>query len=269
MNGFLGSAILEAAIGASLIYFILAIFCTTVNEWLARLVNARACNLRSAIGELLNHQDVAQNMAEGKSFLDAFYAHPLIGGLMRNGEHPPYLPVRTFSNVLIDLATSHVQGPVTFADLETGIGNLPAGSVRTSLLALIQNTGRDLARAQASFDNWFNDAMKRASGWYQRRAQFWNAVIATGITVSLNADTLNMLHRFWAEPALRLQPGKVLGWDAAMFHTDLWGWFARMLGWGLTIAAVSLGSPFWYDVLKKFSDFRSSARAPGKDTDAV
>jgi hypothetical protein len=266
MNGFLGSAILEAAIGASLIYFILAIFCTTVSEWLARLVNARASNLRGTIRELLN----AQTIAEGKNFLDAFYAHPLIGVLMKDGKHPPYLPVRSFTTALIDLATSHIQGPITFADLETGIGNLPAGDVRTSLLALMQNTERDLARAQANFDSWFNDAMSRASSWYKHRAQFWNTAIAAGITLSLNADTINMLHRFWTEPALRLHSADVLGWDGVAVNASFGTWFSRILGWGLTIAAVSLGSPFWYDVLKKFSSFRNAPGTPDrKESSAI
>jgi hypothetical protein len=253
MNGFLGSAMLEAAIGASLIYFILAAFCTTVNEWLARMVNARASNLRAAIRQLLNDQSIA----EGRSFLDAFYAHPLIGGLMREGAHPPYIPARSFSNVLIDLATAHVEGPVTFADLETGIGNLPPGAVRTSLLALIQNTERDVARAQASFEAWFDDAMGRASNWYKQRAQFWNGAIAVGITLILNADTLNMLYRFRLDPAMRLHPGNVLGWDGVALTGNFGFWFSRIVGWCLTIAAVSLGSPFWFDVLKKFSSFRT------------
>jgi len=259
MNGFLGSAMLEAAIGASLVYFILAMFCTTVNEWLARMLNARASNLRAAIRQLLN----GQNIAEGKSFLDAFYAHPLIGGLMRKGAHPPYLPARSFSNVLIDLATAHVEGPITFADLETGIGNLPPGAVRTSLLALIQNTERDLARAQASFETWFDDAMCRASNWYRQRAQFRNGVIAAAITLILNADTLNMLYRFRLGcTGQHLHPRDVLGWDGVALSGNFGFWCSRIVGWCLTIAAVSLGSPFWFDVLKKFSSFRGPAGPP-------
>jgi hypothetical protein len=254
MNGFLGSAILEAAIGTSLVYLLLAVFCTTVNEWIEGLLHARAENLRAAIRELLNDQ----NTGPGGSFLEAFYAHPLIGGLMKNSEHPPYLPVRSFSAAMIDLSTPHVKGPITFADLESGIGNLPDGDVKTSLLALIQNTQGDLGRAQASFEGWFNDAMSRASGWYKRRTQVWTVVLAAGITLSLNADTLGMLRHFWTDPALRLQPAGVLGWNRAAFGTDCWGWFSRVVGWCLTIAAVSLGAPFWFDMLNKFMNFRGA-----------
>jgi hypothetical protein len=258
MNGFLGSAILEAAIGISLVYLLLALFCTTANEWIAGLLGARAENLRTAIGALLN----GQNIAGGGSFLEAFYAHPLIGGLMRDREHPPYLPVRSFSTAVIDLATSHVKGPVTFADLENGIGSLPDGAVRTSLLALIQNTEGDLARAQTSFENWFNDAMSRASGWYKRRTQIWTIMLAAAITLGLDADTIGMMRHFWADPALRSRPGSVLGWNRAALGADGWDWFSRVLGWCLTIAAVSLGAPFWFDVLNKFMNFRGAGRIP-------
>jgi hypothetical protein len=254
MNGFLGSSILEAAIGVSLVYLVLAVFCTTVNEWIAGLLSARAENLRAAIRELLNDQ----NVAGGGSFLEAFYAHPLISGLMKDSEHPPYLPVRAFSTAVIDLATSHVKGTITFADLAAGIGNLPDGDVKISLLALLQNAQCDLARAQSSFENWFNDAMSRASGWYKRRTQVWTLVLAAGITLGLNADTLTVARHFWVEPALRSSQGIVPGWNRAAFTTDLWGWFSRILGWCLTIAAVSLGAPFWFDVLNKFTNLHGA-----------
>jgi len=258
MNGFLGSPILEAAIGVAMVYLLLALFCTTANEWIAGLLSARAENLRAAIGELLN----GQNIAEGGTFLEAFYAHPLIGGLMKDSEHPPYLPVRSFSTAVMDLATSHVKGPITFADLESGIANLPDGKVKTSLLALIQNTQRDLARAQTSFENWFNDAMSRASGWYQRRTQLWTIVLAAGITLGVNADTLEILRRFWVDPTFRWRAGNVPGWTRAALTADAWGWFSRILGWCLTIAAVSLGAPFWFDLLNKFMNFRGAGRDP-------
>ena len=37
MNGLLGSTVLELAIGVVFIYLLLAIVCTAVNEWIARV----------------------------------------------------------------------------------------------------------------------------------------------------------------------------------------------------------------------------------------
>src|ERR1700686_19931 len=104
--------------------------------------------------------------------------------------------------------------------------------------------------------------MNRASGWYKRRTQLWTVFLAAGITLSLNADTLGMLRRFWTDPSLRLQPGNALGWNRAAFSADPWDWFSRGAGWCLPIAAVSLGAPFWFDVLSKFINFRSAGQPP-------
>ena len=41
-----------------------------------------------------------------------------------------------------------------------------------------------------------------------------------------------------------------LGWSAADLHSSPSQWFARLIGWLLTAAAVSLGAPFWYDAAR-------------------
>lgn len=242
MNGFLGSAILEAAMGAAFVYLMLAVFCTTVNEWIAGLLSARANTLRTAILGLLSDQ----NLAAGQAFLDAFYGHPIVASLMTPGRHPSYLPARSFSTAVIDLATSNVRGTLAFEDLENGIRSLPDGAVKTSLLALIQNAEGDLARAQSNIESWFNNAMSRASEWYKRRTQLWIVLIAVAITIATNADTIAMLRQ-----------GRLPGWSAADSHAGLWVWFSRVTGWCLTVAAVSLGAPFWFDLLNRFVNLRN------------
>jgi hypothetical protein len=45
----------------------------------------------------------------------------------------------------------------------------------------------------------------------------------------------------------------------------------HVLGWFLTIVALSLGAPFWFDMLNKFINLRNSGQAPAKaaDTDTA
>ena len=40
------------------------------------------------------------------------------------------------------------------------------------------------------------------------------------------------------------------------------GWLSRIVGWLLTIIAVSLGAPFWFDLLNRFITIRASGKAP-------
>jgi hypothetical protein len=49
-----------------------------------------------------------------------------------------------------------------------------------------------------------------------------------------------------------------LGWP---WHpADRWGWIFAILGWLTTAIAISLGAPFWFDLLNKFMVFRSTVK---------
>jgi len=71
------------------------------------------------------------------------------------------------------------------------------------------------------------------------------------------------------------EAGKIdlpLGWfgNAAnkgnqdLVPTDLGGWAIKVLGLIITIAAVSLGAPFWFDTLSKFVNIRGAGTPPGQ-----
>jgi hypothetical protein len=71
------------------------------------------------------------------------------------------------------------------------------------------------------------------------------------------------------------EAGKIdlpLGWfgNAAskgnqdLVPTDFGGWAIKVLGLIITIAAVSLGAPFWFDTLSKFVNIRGAGTPPGQ-----
>jgi hypothetical protein len=263
LNGLLGSAALEVAIGLALIYLLLAIFCTTANEWIAALLNTRANMLRQGIVQLLH----------GDAFTDQFYNHPLIRALMKDGRHPAYLPARTFARAVMDIATPLHAGCITFEQLEEGIKALPDSGARASLLAVIQSSGRRIESAQHAIESWYNDGMGHVSSWYRRRAQLWTALVAAAITIAVNADTIRMARDLWLEPAWRASLGAaaisghaaqaaepLLGWSGAADWSNPGVWAARVAGWLVTVVAVSLGAPFWFDMLNKIVNMRSAGK---------
>jgi hypothetical protein len=285
MNGLFGSTVLEVAIGMAVLYLLLASFCTAANEWIARVMNARAATLEQALRELLSGQPGLA--AGGAELVDEFYGHPLIGGLMKGGKHPSYLAARSFAGILMDLVTPEHPGTITFDQLEEGILKLPKGNLRRTLLALIQGVNRDLGAAQKAIEGWFNDAMERVSARYKRRTQMWTLVVASLITVAMNADTIHFAGRLWLEPALRsmavaaaghatlaasdaavAQLGQMIGWQGAQDWSVV-GWLERALGWLLTVGAVSLGAPFWFDTLNRFVNIRAEGRSPEEKAQAV
>ena len=56
--------------------------------------------------------------------------------------------------------------------------------------------------------------------------------------------------------------GQVLGWQNGLQDTSKRAWMERIFGWLLTILAICLGAPFWFDLLNKFINIRSAGKAP-------
>jgi|ERR1039458_910333 hypothetical protein len=298
------STILDIAIGLAFTYLLLALICTTINEWIAGVLKTRGKMLVQGLAGLLKEQSIGST-----NLLAAFQAHPLIAALQsKPGSPPSYIASRTFALTVMDLITPQQPGPITFADLQTGINNLPPGCVRSALLAIIQNVRGDVGVAQARIEDWFNDAMDRVSGWYTRRSQLMAFVIAVVLTVAVNADTLAIGNKLWISPTLRQQvvkraqasgaelkdlitarysdpanpkPSKPtvqtpVNPDGAAVRRlqsqlgDLVGWPgdgnipSHIPGWILTIIAVSLGAPFWFDTLNRFMSVRAAGKSPAE-----
>jgi len=94
-NGLFGSTILDVVLGLVFVYLLLAIICTTLNEWIAGIMKTRAGTLSSAIKQLLDGQSGDPASQDLNWFLKQFYAHPLITGMNQPGKsdaHPPIYP---------------------------------------------------------------------------------------------------------------------------------------------------------------------------------
>ncbi|MGA7292271.1 MAG: hypothetical protein WBW85_07020 [Terriglobales bacterium] len=307
------SITLDVVIGLVFVYLLLAIMCSTINEWFAGLLKTRASNLSTALKQLLDNQPASSSGVT--TFLQQFYKHPLISGMQLPGKTTPeqlterahfaYLSARTFATTIMDLATPQKKGTITYQDLQQGLVAMPDGDVRTALLALIQNANGDLAKAQKNIENWFDDSMDRASGWYKRQAALITVVIAVFLTVLSNADTIAIVRTLWKNPTDRallvqkaqnrvgedlqptvsvtyankdnpLQPtairkvttdeakalGDVLGWKRDAPRLSELGWLQHLFGWFLTAVAVSLGAPFWFDILNKLINIRNAGKKP-------
>ena len=54
-----------------------------------------------------------------------------------------------------------------------------------------------------------------------------------------------------------------LGWSSTDFATmSFTDWLLKLLGWTVTALAISLGAPFWFDLLKKIVNLRGAGNKP-------
>jgi hypothetical protein len=185
-------------------------------------------------------------------------------------------------------------GEVTFDTLRSAVVNSPVltESVQRMLLLALDSSRGDLSTAQAHIETWFNNGMERVSGWYKRRTQAVLLGLGLLVAVALNVDTLKVVHELYRNDAVRagavrqaeaavkdgtITPGMSekamstlgalnlpVGWEKR--EKDHWcSTFMEqapgsIVGWLLTAIAVSLGAPFWFDVLNRFSVIRSAIK---------
>ena len=207
-------------------------------------------------------------------------------------------------------------------------------SLFSSLDTYLSQGESRLSAARRTVEQWFDDAMERASGWYKRSAQLWLGVVGLVLACLLNVDTISVATALWRDPTLRqnaleqaqkyqlnsadgttpsnpAEAAKAIrdlntqlsqdlhlpvGWRTVAYQLkagetcmllptrvgDVWGIstkngcvqlrefaanqdagaFMKVLGLLLTAAAVTQGAPFWFDLINKLSNPRSSGPVP-------
>jgi hypothetical protein len=56
--------------------------------------------------------------------------------------------------------------------------------------------------------------------------------------------------------------GQLIGWQGTLRDNTWKDWLERLLGWLLTVLALSMGAPFWFDLLNKFMNVRYTGKSP-------
>jgi hypothetical protein len=191
-----------------------------------------------------------------------------------------------------DAAATSSQIERAAKDLERKLAAIPNPRLSAAMLALYRSTGEDAAAFKHAAEQWFDDSMERVSGWYRRKVQLLLFAIATIVVVLLNADTLTTARVLWRDDATRaaivIKAEAVaknkeadvklddavkgldvpLGWnlergdEPTQLPNDWLALFAKLAGLALTIGAVMLGAPFWFDLLSKVARIRATGAPP-------
>ncbi|MBL28910.1 MAG: hypothetical protein CMM50_15315 [Rhodospirillaceae bacterium] len=271
--------IIDIALGLILFYVVLSLVASAVQEWVASLFALRSKNLRSGIQTLIG-DELAQKV----------YMHPLIKNLAKRDKLPSYIAPKTLSTVLLEVISKENGGKsyaTCTADEVLGIvDRIYEGNPVKAILNALIDGGEDAPDVlKDRLAGWFDEGMARISGWYKRQASLVIFIVAAVVTVATNADSIHMAEELWQNDALRTQiaaqaqaaaqKGDVselegdaleglesfpIGWEVVPeCGTD---WLKSILGWLITIAAVSLGAPFWFDLLGKVANLKGAGGKP-------
>jgi hypothetical protein len=297
----LDSIALNVVISLVFIYLLYSLLVTTINEGIASLFKLRAKTLEKGIKRMLTDFDDNQN-----SILEKFYKLPDIKYLGEdNTKKPAYLNSSSFSNALIhlckDLANSDAK--TTEEQFLAGIQKIKETNPETGkyLETLYKDAEGKIEEFQKLSEQWFNETMDRATGWYKKQVQKITFIVAFLIALSFNVDTIGIAHNLSSNPELASKMADIadkyvkankdssveipkdtinyfqkaqkqistdientnsllgLGWN---FEEKNWAGKLpqHLVGIILTSFAISLGAPFWFDLLNKIMQLRGSKK---------
>lgn len=294
------SSILDVAVGLVFVFLLLSLISSAANELIETFWRQRAAFLEKGIKQMMGGKDTQVSL----DFVQKIYDHGLVNALYVGSYNDPsrvlptYIPARNFAIAVLDLWKSASESgenlPPNVQKAIAAFDKVAQVKART-----VQERAELL---QKDVENWYNSSMDRVSGWYKRRSQIFVLVIGVLITVLVNADCIQIAKRLstdtnmrqaaaqlaerqTAAPASTGQPdakttmdqirenltqldgiGLPLGWsprprtlaEVGTGIADHW------VGWLITALAISLGAPFWFDVLNKIIVVRSTVKPSEK-----
>ncbi|MBN1698441.1 MAG: hypothetical protein JW881_13080 [Spirochaetales bacterium] len=166
------------------------------------------------------------------------------------------------------------------------------------------DTGGRSAAVLENFDKWFQSVAERASGWYKRTTQIILFAIGFFVAAFFNADTIGMAQKLMAQPETRTRLSELAVAETQAIIEDtrlegaeysntiqiiaekrsaiektqmILGWTEfpppdgpallwKIIGVLITAFGVSMGSPFWWDILNRFTNPRLGGKKPGVNT---
>ena len=276
---------LDVFIGLITIYIVLALTVSALTEIITRLVGLRSIGLKSGIRSILQDPNIKVLSDETKRFWNS----GIIRSATDGDSSPNSLDALTFATAT--LLTAGMDVVRNAGQAKTMIANAPINSHLKDVLTGLAD--RSVTRGTTLHDELaqhFDATMEKIGRWYPHWTQSIAFVLAVVFTVYVNANTLDLLHQLTAQPASRLELAKIQSnlatdttdharainnlndLDAIITSDTLSGKTLRpeftkdpirtILGLLITILAVSLGAPFWFDVLARISPKASGADRP-------
>jgi hypothetical protein len=211
---------------------------------------------------------------------------------------PSYIPADIAIEVLLEqqLGAPLLQLRQSPLEIQQRLERLPPSSTRSSLLYFWHQASADPQQFQILVQDWFNDRCDRAVGWFKRKLGILQLIIGMGVAIGMNVDSIALYQKLFSDPVARqqavllaenlaanpqlaaelcredksscmdtmtlkqqlTQTAPLLGRnaDAAVLPSDPLTW----IGYLLTAFALSLGAPFWFDILQKLMAVKQKFR---------
>lgn len=196
----MSSSIIEVGIGLVLVYMVLSLLVSQINNVIKNALNVRADLYRAELERLLRDPAIREQIMQ----------HPAIDFSNRARDDTS---VKEISPEKLTLAlVDTLAGTSEALDLLENLTNSPMvnqmlesvknDDLRTKLAGVLA-TARNLADAKNRLTEWFDTGLQQAQNLYAKRMKFYSLLVGALVVIVLNVDTIYVAQTLWNDPVLR------------------------------------------------------------------
>jgi hypothetical protein len=220
--------------------------------------------------------------------------HGLIWSGMRDDRLPTAIDGDQFARALIEIFCRKANDLVPTADgFAKGIGlAVTKEEPQKALQSIVADASGDLDKIRQGLRVWFDTSQDRVTGWYQREVRKVLFCLGLVIAICFNLDSFHLARKIYSDSALQerlaaaeqryntqatpteqknedvktvdelrleiTELGLPIGWPAPQGYS----YVVIIAGWIISAFAISLGAPFWFDLLNNVMRLRVAGPLP-------
>ena len=285
------SQVVEVAVGLVLVYYILGQIVSLITKLILEALETRGKVLEKYLIQIAGEKQVGDfvKMPQIESQAPVRYKGLrgfLAPALQVEAQKVERIPVTNLVDAFFDFA-GLLGKELSAVELLAIIEDLPDSEAKSRLTAMVKKGVTDLNQLRSRVGMWFTGLMEQAAETFRAYARRVVILLSLSLTLVLGVDSIDLAVQLWDNADMRMvaatKADKYLAEKGA--ETDIgpllkdldalnlkFGWWAvpgslpvqdaaggvwagwvlkKILGLVLTATAVSQGSSFWYDILKR------------------
>ncbi len=298
----------EVLLGLVLVYYVLGVVVSTITQILNESLETRGLALEKYLRQIAGDKMIdLTNLPQIKALRPIRYANWWnVFGAGTEEKRVEKIPASTLVDAFFDLSGLSCKPQFTSDELIATLNLLPDSGGKQAMIQWVQQGITDLDELRGHAADYFNGLLAQAAATFKARARSLVIILSLLITLLLGTDTIQLARDLWTDSGLRAlasaqanvvasQPnaqGNIpqvgdlvnslsayslrIGWwqsdtlPPAGTGPIQWVTFVvlKLLGLGITAVAVSQGSSFWYDLLRRLTGQRAPAAADATDAGA-
>ena len=291
--------ILEVAIGLVFVYYVMGSIVSTISQVIMESLETRGLALEKYLKLIVGEKSLNDltNMPQIRSLRPIRYASWWnVFGAGTVEKRVEKIPASTLVDAFFDLTGLTGKYQTTGDELIASISQLPDSEGKKAMLAWAQKGVTNVNDLRSRTTDYFNGLLGQAAATFKANARSIVIIMSIVTTLLFGTDSIQLAKDLWADSALRAaanaqaaaaaQQGQStdltallnqlgvlsikIGWwqnQNIPVQTSTVGWIQFILlkftGLLITAVAVSQGSSFWYDLLKKLTGQSSSSSSGG------